>query len=75
MAEHKHQQQDLRAGQQHLAYRQQDSAHQQGALDPKLQHQHQRALAEAGLEAHLAQRQHQEALVEVQALEHQRLNP
>ena len=63
MADYKHQQQDLRAGQQHLAHLQQDSAR---------QHQPQVALAEAGSEAHL-QRQHQAALVAVQDLERQRL--
>ena len=49
MAEHKYQQQDHRAGLQHLAHLQQDSA------QPKAQvlHQHRVALAEAALEAHL----------------------
>jgi hypothetical protein len=44
MAEHKHQQQDLRAAHQHLANRNQDSVHHQGAS--VLQHQPQVALAE-----------------------------
>jgi hypothetical protein len=39
MAEHKHQQQDFRAGQQHLALRQQDSEHRQAALVPQHQQQ------------------------------------
>jgi hypothetical protein len=66
MAEHKHQQQDLRPGQQHLAYLRQDLAL------PHLAATQQVALAEAGLEAHL-QRQHQAALIAIQDLEHQRL--
>jgi hypothetical protein len=40
MATQQRQQQDFRAGQQHLAYLQQDSAHQQVALVPQLQLQH-----------------------------------
>jgi hypothetical protein len=64
MAEHKHQQQDLRPGQQHLAYLRQDLAL------PHLAATQQVALAEAGLEAHL---QHQAALIAIQGLEHQRL--
>ena len=52
MAEHKHQQQDLRAGHQHLALLRQEAL----ATPAVLIHQHQAALAEAALEAHL---QHQ----------------
>ena len=52
MAEHKHQQQDFRAGLQHLANRNQEAS----AIPVVLVHQHQVALAEAALEAHL---QHQ----------------
>ena len=56
-----HQQQDLQAGLQHMALRQQDSDHpKQEALEPKLQQRvldHRRTvLAEAALEAHLQQR-------------------
>ena len=52
---------------QHLAHLRQDLVPRQGVsvLQP------QAALAEAALEAHL---QHQRALVEIQALEHQRLD-
>jgi hypothetical protein len=60
MAEHKHQQQDLRAGQQHLAHLQQDSVQPQA----QVLHQHQ-----VGAQPQLQQ----EALVAVQALEQQRL--
>ena len=54
MAEHKHQEQDFRAGLQHLANRNQEAS----AHPVVLVHQHpyQVALAEAALEAHL---QHQ----------------
>jgi Tat protein secretion system quality control protein TatD with DNase activity len=52
MAEYKHQEQDLRAGLQHLANRNQEAS----ATPAVLIHQRQVALAEAGLEAH---RQHQ----------------
>ena len=70
MAEHKHQQQDLRAGLQHLANLKQDLVPHLG--DSVLQH-HQAALAEAALEAHL-QRQQQAALVAIRDLERLRLN-
>jgi len=58
---HKHQQQDFRPGLQHLAHLQQDSAHLAHRLGASVlqlqqaseQHQHQVALAEAALEAHL----------------------
>ena len=66
MAGYKHQQQDLRAGLQHLANRNQEAS----ATPAALVHQHQVALAEAGLEAHL---QHRAALVAIQDLERQRL--
>jgi hypothetical protein len=70
MAEHKHQQQDLRAGLQHLANRQQDLVPHQGAS--VLQHQLQ-------VEAHIQgseqfRQQHQAALIAVQDLERQRLS-
>ena len=68
MAIQQRQQQDLRAGHQHLAHLQQEASAHQAVLI----HQHQAALAEAGLEAHL---QHQAALVAVQDLERQRLQP
>ena len=58
-----------KASQQHLAHLQQDLVPRQGA---SVLQQHQQALAEAGLEAHL-QRQQQAALVAVQDLERQRL--
>lgn len=84
MAEHKHQQQDLRAGHQHLAnLRQEDLVlpavvlHQnQAGVQHQLQ-QHQVALAEAGSEAYLhrVQRQLQASLVAVQHLEQQRPRP
>ena len=76
MAEYKHQQQDLRAGQQHLAYLQQEaSVPPVVVLDQhRLAGTAQVALAEAGLEAYL-QRQQQAALVAVQDLERQRLHP
>ena len=66
MAEHKqpHQQAAL----QHLAHLQQDLVQRRG--DSVLQHQ--QAVSEAALEAHLQQRQQQAALV-VQELERQRL--
>ena len=60
MAEYKHQQQDLRAGLQHLANRNQEASATPVALvhqHPGLANQRQVALAEAGLEAHL---QHQQ---------------
>jgi hypothetical protein len=66
MAEYKHQEQDLRAGLQHLANRNQEAS----ATPAALVHQHQVALAEAGLEAHL---HHQAALVAIQDLERERL--
>ena len=53
MAEYKHQQQDFRQGQQHLANRNQEAS----AHPVVIIHQRQVALAEAGLEAHL---QHQQ---------------
>jgi len=53
------------AGIQHLALRQQDSEHQQVALEPRLQH---RALV-----THRSEETAQAALVAVQALEHQRI--
>lgn len=56
MADYKQQQQDHRAGLQHLAHRHQDLVPRLGAS--VLQHQ-QVALAEAGLEAHLQHRLHQ----------------
>jgi hypothetical protein len=68
MAEHKYHQATL----QHLAHLRQDLVPRLGAS--VLQQQHQVALAEAGLEAHL-QRQQQAALVAVQDLERQRLQP
>ena len=58
MAEYKHQEQDLQVGLQHLANRNQEAS----AILAVLVHQHQVALAEAGLEAHLQQQvlqQHQ----------------
>ena len=59
------------AGLQHLAHLNQDLVQRQGASVL----QHQQALSEAALEAHLQQqRQHQAALVAVQVLERQRLN-
>ena len=67
MAEYKHQQQDFRQGQQHLANRNQEASahpvviiHQQQGLA----NQRQVALAEVGLEAHLQHHrlvQHQQA--------------
>ena len=60
MAEHKHQQQDLRAGQQHLANRQQEAS----ATPAVLVHQQQQVLDHNRLA---------EALVAVQDLERQRL--
>jgi hypothetical protein len=62
-----HQQQDHRAGLQHLAHLKQDSEHQQVALVP--QHQQQQDL---GL-LRQAWQQQQEALVAVQDLERRRL--
>ena len=65
MAEYKHQQQDFRAGLQHLANRNQEaSAHPVVIIHQHqgLANQRQVALAEAGLEAHLQQQvlqQHQ----------------
>ena len=57
MAEYKHQEQDFRAGLQHLANRNQDLVRRQGASVLQQQqgliNQRQVALAEAGLEAHL----------------------
>ena len=58
MAEYKHQEQDLRAGLQHLANLNQEAS----ATPVALVRQHRAALAEAGLEAHLQQQvlqQHQ----------------
>jgi hypothetical protein len=60
MADYKQQEQDSRAGQQHLALRHQDLVPHQGVsvLQHQLgsaQRQHQVALAEVGLEAHLHQ--------------------
>ena len=73
MAEYKHQEQDLRAGLQHLANRNQEASahpvviiHQQ----PGLANQRQVALAEAGLEAHL-QYQLRQHLAGEQPLSHQ----
>jgi hypothetical protein len=63
MAEYKHQQQDLRAGLQHLALRQQEAS----ATPAALVHQHQVALAEAGLEAYLQQQHRAQVLHQHQA--------
>ena len=67
MADYKYQQQDLRAGQQHLAHLQQDSEthHLEGTAQVVL-HQHQ-----VGVQL----QQQQVALVAVQELERQRLRP
>ena len=71
MAEHKHQQQDLRAGLQHLANRQQEaSAHPVRGLEQSPQHQaqviHQHQVG-------AQPQQHQAAVIAVQDLERQRL--
>ena len=68
MAEYKHQEQDLRAGLQHLAKRNQEAS----ATPAGLIHQHQ-AQGDLGL-LRQAWLQHQAALVAVQDLERQRLN-
>ena len=75
MADYKHQQQDLRAAQQHLALRQQlDSVrqpqHSEAAMSPISK---EARLTQAALEPQL-QLRHQEALVAVQDLERQRLH-
>jgi hypothetical protein len=63
MAEHKHQQQDLRAGLQHLALRRQEEQYQQALVivqdleRQRLSQAHQQAVSEAALEAHLQRQQ------------------
>ena len=63
MADYKHQQQDSRAGRQHLALRQQEASAAPVALVHQLQLQaaleHNPWAAEAALEAHLQQQLHQ----------------
>ena len=55
MAEYKHQQQDFRAGQQHLANRNQEAS----ATPAALVHQHQAALAAGLVHQHQSQVLHQ----------------
>jgi hypothetical protein len=58
MAEQQHQQQDLRAGHQHLAHLRQVASALPAVVLVQHQHQPQVGLAEAGLEAHLQQLAH-----------------